>query len=377
MAELGPRPKLFDLAVIGGGPAGSAAAITAARLGARVLLLERGRLPRHKVCGEFISPEGLCLLEGLCAGSPSWSELLRAAPRITSARFFLESHGWSAPIHPAAASIPRFDLDPALWKVAQACGVDTRQLTAVTAIEGAGPFEVLTTAGSFLARTVVDASGRWSALTQPTDREDAPSPAPIWIGLKAHFFEGDAPSSVDLYFFEGGYCGVQPVGNGRVNACAMVRSAVARSLDQVFARHPSLWRRSRAWEPATEPVATAPLVFRRPVPERGGILYAGDAAGFIDPFAGDGISIALCGGALAARAVQGVWSGAASPAQAAAEYRLAYERAFQPAFRNAAHVRRVVQMARPWRNLLSGALRLPPVARLLIDRTRARVPTLT
>jgi len=51
------RPTVsFDLAIIGGGPAGTAAAITASRSGARVLLLERGAFPRHKVCGEFISP---------------------------------------------------------------------------------------------------------------------------------------------------------------------------------------------------------------------------------------------------------------------------------------------------------------------------------
>src|ERR1041385_2073289 len=55
----------YDLAVIGGGPAGTAAAITAARRGKRVALLERGRYPRHKVCGEFVSAESLELLEAL------------------------------------------------------------------------------------------------------------------------------------------------------------------------------------------------------------------------------------------------------------------------------------------------------------------------
>ena len=47
----------FDLIVIGGGPAGCAASIIAARSGATVLQLERGRFPRHKVCGEFVSAE--------------------------------------------------------------------------------------------------------------------------------------------------------------------------------------------------------------------------------------------------------------------------------------------------------------------------------
>src|SRR5437868_4133419 len=47
------REAEYDLAIVGGGPAGSAAAIVAARGGMRVLLLERGSFPRHKVCGEF------------------------------------------------------------------------------------------------------------------------------------------------------------------------------------------------------------------------------------------------------------------------------------------------------------------------------------
>ena len=58
------RPE-FDIAVIGGGPAGTAAAITAARLGARVVLFEAGEFPRQKVCGEFVSAESLGVLRDL------------------------------------------------------------------------------------------------------------------------------------------------------------------------------------------------------------------------------------------------------------------------------------------------------------------------
>jgi len=55
----------YDLIVIGGGPAGAAAAIVAGGNGRRVLLLERGKFPRHKVCGEFVSAESLGLLKTL------------------------------------------------------------------------------------------------------------------------------------------------------------------------------------------------------------------------------------------------------------------------------------------------------------------------
>jgi len=68
MEALDPSLKFnFDLIVIGAGPAGSSAAITAARAGASVLLCERGRLPRQRVCGEFVSAESLELLTTLFA----------------------------------------------------------------------------------------------------------------------------------------------------------------------------------------------------------------------------------------------------------------------------------------------------------------------
>src|SRR5438477_886337 len=106
--------SMFDLIVVGAGPAGSAAAITAAHGGARVLLLERTRFPRHKVCGEFVSAESLGLLQNLLAKDSR--HLLTGAPRICNSHIFLDGSMLEARIDPAAASIARFDLDAALWE---------------------------------------------------------------------------------------------------------------------------------------------------------------------------------------------------------------------------------------------------------------------
>src|SRR5262245_24381016 len=105
----GNNPE-YDLLVIGAGPAGSSAAITSARAGARVLLLERGRLPRQRVCGEFVSAESLDLLGALLGG-----DIRQNAIRIPQARLFLEDRVIPTPVIPAAASIARFDLDALLW----------------------------------------------------------------------------------------------------------------------------------------------------------------------------------------------------------------------------------------------------------------------
>ncbi len=72
-----------------------------------------------------------------------------------------------------------------------------------------GLFRVMTTAGEFEARALVNASGRWSNLNLPPAQGVAPQKK--WLGIKAHFSETFPEPSVDLYFFDGGYCGVQPV----------------------------------------------------------------------------------------------------------------------------------------------------------------------
>ncbi len=355
---------MFDLIVVGGGPAGSAAAITAVRGGARVLLLERGRLPRHKVCGEFVSAESLELLGSLLHGQHL--AVLNDAVRISRTRLYIDGRVIGASVGPAAASIARFDLDAALWECAQLAGVDARQQVTVREIKGRGPFRICSSDGEFESRAVINASGRWSILNGTTAVAEQK-----WVGLKAHFAEPSPEASVDLYFFDGGYCGVQPVAPGRVNACAMVRADIASTLDDVFEQHGALRKRSRGWKLLTTPVSTSPLIFREPQPERDGILLAGDAAGFVDPFAGDGISLALRSGAMAANCLIPFFAGESSLGQAVQEYRCAYERSLLPVFRASSQIRRLLTLPRPARRPLLLVLeKSPKIAEYLVRRTR-------
>ena len=370
----------FDLIVIGGGPAGTSAAITAARSGARVLILERGKFPRQRVCGEFVSAESLELLAGLLASKRS--TLLENAVRIREARLFFDGHTISTPIEPSAASIARFDLDAALWQAAAAAGATALQQTTVESISGNLPFLVHTSSASFLAGAVINASGRWSNLRSQPSRENGHTggnvAGPKWLGLKAHFSESAPPCSVDLYFFEGGYCGVQPVRlaaedqtTGRVNACAMVRSDVARSLSEVLAHHPQLKKRAEEWQLLTEPVTTSPLIFREPVPVENYILMAGDEAGFVDPFVGDGISLALRSGALAANSLLPFIQRRRSLAEAAREYDEAYRKNLLPVFRNSSRLRRLLNLPRHLRRSVGHVLEAAPiVSRVLVRLTR-------
>ncbi len=358
----------YDLAVIGGGPAGASAAVVAARAGARVLLAERGHLPRHKVCGEFVSPEALGQLANLLGKA----EIFPGVPRISCARIFLDGEVREAPVSPPAASITRYDLDLALWRAALEAGVDARQQFQITEIQGRGPFTLTSDVGEVRVSAVIDATGRWSNFTPDAKPSDAGVSRERWLGIKAHFTDFAPAESVDLYFFDGGYCGVQPIAENAVNVCALVRAESARNLHQVFARSRALWRRSRAWEPLTEMVTTSPVFFRHPAPLRDDVLCAGDAAGFIDPFVGDGISLALQSGALAADAVVRCFHKQSPLTVAAEAYKQEYLRRFSPAFRNAARLRRLFSLPRALRAPALVALRSRHIAGWMVAATRAK-----
>ena len=154
----------LDIAVVGGGPAGASAAITAARFGARVALLEAGEFPRHKVCGEFVSAESLDVLRDLLRSQSLAAPVLCDAPVINSVRLLLGARVVTARVVPPALSISRYDLDFLLWQAAQQAGVRTQSTCEVRGIQGDGPFELDTSSGSIQTASVIVAAGRLSRL---------------------------------------------------------------------------------------------------------------------------------------------------------------------------------------------------------------------
>jgi flavin-dependent dehydrogenase len=220
---------------------------------------------------------------------------------------------------------------------------------------------------------VVNASGRWSFLTSPANRARAAEER--WIGLKAHFREQNLCHSVDLYFFDGGYCGVQPVagsnGAGIINACAMVRSNVATDLQKVLRLHPALRVRSALWEPLMVQVSTSPLVFHHPEPVRDEIVNVGDAAAFVDPFVGDGISLAIRGGVLAAECLGAFARGRCSLEAALDTYSREYLQRLARVFRASSRLRKVLQWPLTVRKPALWFLqRSPAIATQLVRMTR-------
>lgn len=351
----------YDVIVVGGGPAGSAAAVTAAQLGASVLLLERGSFPRHKVCGEFVSPEAIGLLSEFLAFQGA-DDVLERAPRLQVARLHASGRCAELPLRPAGISISRRTLDHALWRAADYYGASCRQKTAVTAVDrNRRRFTVQTSDGIFMASRVINASGRWSQLNTKLAADH-----PRWLGIKAHVAGPSTGACVDLYFLKDGYCGVQPVTEGVLNVCSLVRPGKMRTLQQVLRSHGELERLSRDWRPVSEILTTFPTVFRPANPVSDGVLNVGDAAAFIDPFVGDGISMALHTGCLAGR----IAVSADDVDRAVHDYRTAYLARFSAAHKMAAVARAAISSG--LRNLAIAAMSMPLVSRSIFAVTRAK-----
>lgn len=305
----------MDLAIIGGGPAGMATAIEAHRRGLRTMVWERERFPRDKVCGEFISFESLEWLE---------REIPRALARAAWIRrsLFVSPRAWrlSFTLPRPARGLSRRALDEALWQAAAASGVFLWEGTAAQRLRKVPTsadhvvWELESSAGMVSqARALVLACGRWWSL------EGLPSPARAarsgdtapWLGAKAHFAGVEPDDAVEMYFFSGGYCGLAPIEDRLYNACCLVHRSLARRAGagrvadfagwlRRVARHPVLDARLCGARQVTETVATAPLAPARSRATLEGTLRVGDAAGFLDPFTGGGISMAIQSGRLAA-----------------------------------------------------------------------------
>ncbi len=386
----------YDVLVIGGGPAGTAAAWHAARGGLRVLLTEMGRPGQDRVCGEYVSQEATPVLERMLARQSP--EVLAAAPRMSWLRLAPQyGPARRVPLPRPGLGISRPRLDAALWQAAQSAGAEAMAETRVRAVRAAAAgYEIemesvrREPARTVHARALVVACGRWwriAGLSSPADHRHRDG---NWAGVKARFIMPERPESkqpaVELYCLPEGYCGLAPVEDGRVNVCCLIRrerlrgtasggiQSMAAWLNEAAVNH-ELKARLAGARQVTATVTTAPVRLGEGAARQAEHLLAGDAAGFLDPFTGDGIARALCGGAragmLLATASQ---SGERNwPARAAGEYESEWRRSGQPAFRAVMGLRPLLGLPVGLQNAMIYLLARPGLARLCFAATRWRM----
>jgi menaquinone-9 beta-reductase len=324
------------VAIVGAGPAGASAALAALRESARVVLYEKSQFPRHKVCGEFLSPELPLLLDrlGVSAGF-----LALRPSRITRARLHFGGRTKQWVLAEPAFGLSRFAFDDLLLRTALARGAELRRENAPAGMSG----------------PVVMAHGRRTAAEKGSRL----------FGFKAHF-SGSCGDGVDLVFFDRVYAGVSEVEGGAVNVCGLAPESSLRACGfdpgELLARSPVLRDLVGPLSRRFDWLVTGPLVFREQFDAQpGGEVYAaGDALGFVDPFTGSGVLSAVLTGSLAGEAA----TRADDPAVHLARCR----RALRVQYRTAGLLRAVVENG--WAGRLVGLV--PGSA--LFRWTRPRIP---
>jgi len=307
---VGPR---CDLLVVGGGPAGAAAAIRAAAAGLSVVVCDKATFPRDKTCGDGLTASALRLLERLGldpAAVAGWQPVAGVALRSPSGRVVelpLPGDGCFAAVAPRAA------LDAALLDAAVRRGVEVRQGAALESLRPAADvIEAMVGGEAIAARYVVAADGMYSTVRRLTGAAAGGPHLGEWHAFRQYFT--GVPDRRLWILFEPdllpGYAWVFPVAGGRANVGFGLPRRAGVSVRPMAAQWRELLQRPalRALLGAAEPEGhhrawPIPADIRRAPLSAGRVLFAGDAAGATDPMTGEGIAQALVTGVLAAEAV--------------------------------------------------------------------------
>jgi len=339
--------SVWDSIVVGAGPAGSAAATVLASAGKRVLVLERDRFPRAKVCGEFLSGDALPSLERIGALDAVRSS---GAETISDGAVHVAG-GVSVPfaVPVPALGISRFRLDDLLAARARGAGARMEFATRVVSVEGepGSDFSVRSIATEdgereSRSRTVIGAWGRWDAMDRQLSRR--------FLARTRYFgwsrdYTGDTTrlaGRVELFLHPGGYCGLSRVEGGAVNLAGVISERRRRKLPgagwepvlaHARASNAALHRTLAGLVPGPRGfLGTVPVVFTRKPAVENGMLMAGDAAGVIDPFSGQGQAAALASGLLAGETALAYLEGRLAASDYEAEYRRRWSRRFGSRF---------------------------------------------
>ncbi len=307
----------WDAIVVGAGPAGAATALLLSRGGARVLLLDRARFPRHKPCSEYLSPATTAILGRL-------DGVLEAVERAPHAKVYgmkvVAPSGVVMCGRLAGAysfALPRATFDTILLRAAARAGAVVRESTRVQDLlwDGRAVAGVVARAGdgkreTWRARVVVGADGLRSVVARRLGLLRAS--APRRVAFTAHVAHVAGVDGVgELHVGDTGYVGLGPVGEGVTTVALVVplRSVRAGGTDYragLFAqleRFPGLAGRFDPRQLVRAVLATGPFAQWAERPCVAGALLVGDAADFFDPFTGQGIYAALRGAELAAAAL--------------------------------------------------------------------------
>ena len=356
------RSTAIEVLVVGGGPAGAATAALLAARGREVVVVERAPTYRWRACGVFASPAAVDALRriglpdhAICASTRSIPAMRVEAP---SSPPFRLTYGDDGSLRAPAVGFDRSVLDPALLDLAAARGAHVRGGVTCTDVRTTptGPVVTLrdgSATSDAPARIVIGADGIRSVVARSLGVA-APARIGRRVGLTYHVAVPSRPDApppdARMVVVRDGYVGLAPVPGDRVNVGIVLGRSWRRTLAsdgaervarRILAEADPTGALAHA-EPCDRIAGASPIghrVTRRTGP---GWLLVGDAAGFLDPFTGEGLHRALVSAELAATAVDGFLRGEPGALDR-------YERAMRARFATKDVVSLVVQafLARP------------------------------
>lgn len=292
-----------DIAIVGGGIAGSACAILLAQSGKKVVLFEKDDLPKHRVCGEFISLETYQFFQklGLNLDSlnlPIIKELLLTEPSGSKLSATLKMGGFG---------ISRYLLDYELMMLAKENGVHFLTQTKVVKIENN---QIRTEKGIYRAKQIIAAHGKNSAnYIQHQPKNQAQK---NYIGVKYHLKGNFDANQIALHSFEGGYCGMSKIEKETFCLCYLADSKILKSFNGNIKEMEKHFLMANVY--LKEVFSTAEFIWDKPLTISNvslepksvfeeGVLFIGDAAGGISPLSGNGMSIAAASADILAKII--------------------------------------------------------------------------
>jgi len=312
-------PSPAEVLVIGAGPAGTAAAITLARAGRRVVVVDKAVFPRDKCCGDGLTTLALRELEPLGLRPehvPGWQTVHEVWLRSPSGREVclpLPDDGMFA------ATTPRRELDAALVRLARSAGAEVHEGCAVTAVRRRDDHVEVDAdgLGTLRAEWVIAADGVWSP-TRKLLGVGEPGYLGEWHAFRQYARNVTGPAAERLYvWFEPdmlpGYAWSFPLPDGQANLGFGVMRGGSHTGKSMNAQWSGLLDRAHIREALGPDVELEGRVTALPIPaaideaalSSGRVLFVGDAARATDVMTGEGIGQALLTGRLAAEAIIG------------------------------------------------------------------------
>ena len=309
--------------IVGAGPGGVSLAIRLAKRDFEVVLVEREKFPRHKLCGEFVSPECLehfreleVLDEMFAIGGDRVSQTVFYAP---SGKNVSVPSEWFGNLQEGALSISRAEMDFRLLEKAKQSGVRVLEETSVVGIL----FENEKVCGvkaknkygetfEISADLTIDATGRAGVLAKLAEKRRGESPKSKiqnpkiqnrLVGFKTHLENVNLEKGrCEIYFFRGGYGGLSYVENNRVNHCFLIKASLVKKyigqtnlmIEEVVFKNKRARETMQNAEPVFDWLTVSVDGFgRKNLQPAENLFTIGDAAAFIDPFTGSGMLMAL------------------------------------------------------------------------------------